>query len=684
VSGILLPEYERPGDAVLSEKVYTLPEIVQPGEKYLMTGNEKVALPAIRERDGGIEGVNCTSLQAKGLIEFRGGDKPFLKPVFQVNGANWSGELVWQKEFQWIPRFSGSFNRGSWGGTILAPREEGGWYYRLWVNNQGTDPIQVKLGWDLTWALTQQLIYHDHLLGCSNGAVYYPWTGTLVLEARGQVGLAALAVVIHDPRLNQVELNDVEKTPWAATNGRGSYQAFIGGGHQVMPGQTLELDLIVGLNVEADGAAVTGVHLCRLGFTQCYNKTISWLEKQAERTLTGIQLAKKQAARQLQEGEKQGDRYGERPGEKKSGNALARLEKLVLRNLFFNYYFSNSITIDTNEPVMLTSRSGRYYVSGAFWARDAFLWSFPAILLSGKDKALELLETGFTRYAKNGPFHSCYIDGALLYPGFELDELAAFLVAINSYDQMYGDFPWQEDWVLAGARVLEQVLWQHHHPGLYLFATFLDPSDDQVEYPYLTYDNALAWQGILVLQKIYKAHNNNTHVRHLDGAGRLLKKAINQHCVVPGPFGPMYAWAVDGEGNYQLYDNPPGSLQLLPHYQFCSFKDKVWLNTLSWIYSSHNHYAYLDTAVKGFGGVHAPAPWVLGACNSLLAGKLKEGLTLLKNSDMDNGYACETVDPETGSLHTGAAFAPCAGFLAYSLIKVIKEHGWKAVAGYFN
>lgn len=39
----------------------------------------------------------------------------------------------------------------------------------------------------------------------------------------------------------------------------------------------------------------------------------------------------------------------------------------------------------------------------------------------------------------------------------------------------------------------------------------------------------------------------------------------------------------------------------------------------------------------------------------------------LRQAQMDGGLACETVDPETGVVKTGAAFATFAGFLAYAL-----------------
>ncbi len=36
-------------------------------------------------------------------------------------------------------------------------------------------------------------------------------------------------------------------------------------------------------------------------------------------------------------------------------------------------------------------------------------------------------------------------------------------------------------------------------------------------------------------------------------------------------------------------------------------------------------------------------------------------------TNMDNGIACESINEHTGECETGAAFATCAGFLAYAL-----------------
>ena len=58
----------------------------------------------------------------------------------------------------------------------------------------------------------------------------------------------------------------------------------------------------------------------------------------------------------------------------------AQLRALYNTNLFFCIFYSTGLTIDTEELVLVTSRSTRYYVSAAYWDRDSLLWAFPAVL----------------------------------------------------------------------------------------------------------------------------------------------------------------------------------------------------------------------------------------------------------------------------------------------------------------
>ena len=54
---------------------------------------------------------------------------------------------------------------------------------------------------------------------------------------------------------------------------------------------------------------------------------------------------------------------------------------------------------------------------------------------------------------------------------------------------------------------------------------------------------------------------------------------ILEHCVVQGPNGPYYAWSTDLEGHTDVYDEPPGSLLLLPYLGFCALDDPAYQNT---------------------------------------------------------------------------------------------------------
>ena len=112
----------------------------------------------------------------------------------------------------------------------------------------------------------------------------------------------------------------------------------------------------------------------------------------------------------------------------------------------------------------MTSRSPRYYVSAAYWDRDSLLWAFPAILLADPGYARELL-LAFSRQGRNFGVHSRYIDGTVLEPGFELDELCAPVIALEGYIRTTGD-----DAIAALPEVksrLEEILAKldaHKHP----------------------------------------------------------------------------------------------------------------------------------------------------------------------------------------------------------------------------
>lgn len=104
--------------------------------EYLVTGNEYVSLPTIRQRDGAIEGLSFLHMGAKGMIELCGSaGLPLMKPFAEINGLGIpDGGLRWERLNSWVPRFSGEYGGCRLEGTLLAPIESGalvtGWFER--------------------------------------------------------------------------------------------------------------------------------------------------------------------------------------------------------------------------------------------------------------------------------------------------------------------------------------------------------------------------------------------------------------------------------------------------------------------------------------------------------------------------------------------------------------------------
>ena len=312
----------------------------------------------------------------------------------------------------------------------------------------------------------------------------------------------------------------------------------------------------------------------------------------------------------------------------------------------------------------MTSRSPRYYVSAAYWDRDSLLWAFPAILAVDSAYAREILTYVFTRQARNFGVHSRFIDGTMLEPGFELDELCAPVIALNRYTEQTGDEAFSKLPVVQEA--LQAILCRltgKKHPSVPLYETFLQPTDDMHNYIYLTYGNALACYALKALAKLLGRPE-------LSEEAERTRQAIYKHCVKERDGRKFFAWSVDLNGHYDIYDEPPGSLLLLPFYSFCRENDPVWQATADMIRDESYELSFAGHPIAEIGCKHAPHPWILSICNSLLSGHAESALLHLSRTLLDNGVACESVNEDTGLCETGEAFATCAGFLSYALYTV--------------
>jgi len=593
-------------------KILTTPQPETNYIEYLATGNEFISIPFIT-KEGKVEIINFALEKTSSIVDFRGHSliEPFIRVEEDI--INWSS-ILYDYEFSWIPTFKYNDSKIEVTVRIITPKSYKGFVYGIWIKNLTNRDFHIECGVKGLWESSMSTIFHSQEIRGFKNVLLDKWTNSIILELNSTTVLAAMAISgDNEPHFYY----DSEKRSYKVLNRDklGKYEEKV-------------FYYYYSINLERDGAGTTNVDLRRRRGNNLYEEELTWLKRHTI----------------------------------KVGDKL--LEEKINRNIFFSYFYSIAYTIDTEEQVLLTSKSPRYYVSAAFWARDTLLWSFPAICLIDKMEARKILITSYTRYLKNAGTHSLYINGSVLYPGFELDELAAYIIALEKYIEETEDeeiINMRE--ITQGILYILNVLNKWYSSTYGLYRTELDPSDDPVTYPYLIYDNVLIWRMLSFLEK-YK-YTPKTRVDEL-------KVAIKKYGIIEGPLGKMYAWAVDGKGNYEVYDTPPGSLTLMKYYGFCDKNDEAYVNTIKYIYSSLNKYYYKNEIIEGTGCIHAPSVWVLSLCNYLLVYKDEHKLEMIKNLKLDNGFMCETID-EKGTVKTGPAFASAAGFLGYTLTKVIKE-----------
>ncbi len=592
-------------------------------ERYQVTGNEYVSLPTIREADGAVEGISCLYMQVKGMLELKGQER-FMQPFFMVDGERMPLRPTWQRRHFWVPSFEMEEKGVFFRCTYLAPVGERGFGIRLEAENRQASPCLVNTGLEGEWTQTLHTVNESLPLEEGLSVRQSGWNHMFIYQQTPGLPLVAFAPIVSDDQ----PFSEMDQ---GATWQLEGMQYIIQKEMQLQPGENMTLDVFFGLGYEGVAAATSAKEMLRQGFDTLLERTESWL-----------------AAR-----------------EKKAENAA--IETLLNTNLFYAFFFASGRTIDSEELCMMTSRSPRYYVSAAYWDRDSLLWAFPAIVEADGKYARELLLSIFQRQGRNFGIHSRYIDGTVLEAGFELDELCAPVIALERYIAVTGDKGiLQKEIIRQGLEGIVEKLMGRKHPDKALFSTFLQPTDDMHNYPYLTYDNVLVWKALSCLGEWLRQ-------RKLSSLSDQVKKAILENCVFEHGGKKIFAWSVDGNGKWDIYDEPPGSLQLLPFYGFCSLQDAVWQNTMALIRNAEYPLSFHGHAIAEIGCKHAPHPWVLSMCNSLLSGQREEALLHLQRTRMDNGIACESVHEDTGECTTGAAFATCAGFLAYALTRALAE-----------
>lgn len=656
--------------------------------------------------------------------------EPGLQGVSPDPGSGWRPvdlrERRWDREAEWLPGWTAEGPKILCRGRLIAPPGRRGALYRLQVTNQSEAPREFTVGLAGLWAETRQTVQTARPVHSVHHARFDPVNQTLVLESRPNLSLLGWALGADKPLSTcvfeavpvwqaaadsslQLELglsaSGSPATPWRARLGQftegevavpapallpeGSrpgraasgfcLRLFLGAALALAPGQTGEVAFFLGVGTDGDGARAEVVDARR--------RRVAPLHEAAVRSLTaGLQPLNPARVKALCESGNAG------AAGRSTDEAVRRLTAVFLRNLTFNRYGTAGRALDTGRLCLVASRATQNHLAGSYQARHAFAWSFPALLLSDSRLAREALIAGLTRYAPNGPLQSSYLDGRPLSPGFALDALAVPLWAFDHYLERTGDVSlWDEPGVAEGLRLilrrfralseggrdaeregLEPSLRPLKDGPALLLPTFLSPGDYPVDdHPYLTYPNLLAWRALTgFVRRAERRREWEEERRSARDLAQALLLGLEGRLLVGKGARRSFAMATDGQGSgLVMGDHAAGSLALLAYLDFCERTDVLFSLTFAGLNFPGNPF-YFPGPFGGRGDRLYPFTSVIARADDLLAGD-PTALEFFLEAPLDQGLACETVDPRTGGVRTGAAFAAAAGWLAWCLYQAL-------------
>lgn len=177
------------------------------------------------------------------------------------------------------------------------------------------------------------------------------------------------------------------------------------------------------------------------------------------------------------------------------------------------------------------------------------------------------------------------------------------------------------------------------------------PSDDACKYGYLIPSNMFATVVLDYIEEIAEVIYNDLQLKNKALELKLqIEEGINKFGIVETEeFGKIYAYEVDGLGNYNLMDdaNVP-SLLSIPYLGYRDIDDEIYQNTRKFILSKNNPYYFEGTVAKGIGSAHTPAEYIWHISLSM------QGLTSNNHEEIESLInILINTDGDTGFMHEG-------------------------------
>lgn len=216
-----------------------------------------------------------------------------------------------------------------------------------------------------------------------------------------------------------------------------------------------------------------------------------------------------------------------------------------------------------------------------------------------------------------------------------------------------------------------------------LIASSFRPSDDATSYEFLIPSNFMAVTTLRKAADILLSVNKNSNLaEECIALADEIETALKKYAIYEHPkYGPIYAYEVDGFGNYCLMDDPNvPSLLAMPYLGDVDINDPVYQNTRRFIWSDDNPYFFKGRAGEGIGSPHIgrydmiwPMSIMMKAFTSQDDVEIKMCMESLLNTDAGKGFIHESFHKDDPNEFTREWFAWQNTLFGELVIKIIND-----------
>jgi meiotically up-regulated gene 157 (Mug157) protein len=213
-----------------------------------------------------------------------------------------------------------------------------------------------------------------------------------------------------------------------------------------------------------------------------------------------------------------------------------------------------------------------------------------------------------------------------------------------------------------------------------LIASSFRPSDDATLFSFLIPSNLFAVVSLRQLAELHtKVTGNSAFAAKCTALADEVEAAVQQYGIVErAGFGEVYAYEVDGFGNYICMDdaNIP-SLLSLPYLGYGKATDDIYQNTRRLIWSKDNPYFFAGKAAEGIGGPHIgydyiwPMSLIMRAMTSINDNEIRWCIQTLRDTEGGTGFMHESFHKDDASKFTRKWFAWANTLFGELIVKIV-------------